>query len=309
MSNCAWPTDDLPHSSRARTVCSRCDAASGRFLGTSKALPPEKAPPDALRNTIKNLHKYLPYLGKFALAFNFLVMAGLGTLIFTGLWMYWKVYVARRKMKRNSPFWSAGGFWRSFHRHVSLLASLFLFIVALTGTEITFETLYRQVYELKHPALMPSGQTEFVDGREGDKSSPLTDAELPPMWRMVTASYKAAMPGVPMRAVRLRYFAGIPQGVVITGSDEADQLVFNAKTGQEMGQSEPGYPPTGFPFGWHIHQLAKNVHRGDLIGMPGRAMSLMTGLSLIYLSISGIVMYWEMWKKRRETGRHGLFWK
>ena len=284
------------------------DAASGRFLGTSGALPPEKAPPDALRNKMKIWHKYLQF-GRWALAINFVVGIGLGTLVVTGLWIYWKVYAARHKMRRNSPFWSGGGFWRAFHRHVSLVASVFVLIVALSGTEITFETLYRVAYELNHPALTPSGKTEFVDGREGDKSAPLSDAELPQMWRTVMARYQADMPNVPVRAVRLRYFAGIPQGVVITGSDEAEQLVFNARTGQEMGQYEPGYPPTGFPFGWHIHQLAKNIHRGDLIGLPGRALSLITGLSLIYLSLSGIVMYWDMWTQRRRTGRHGLFWK
>jgi len=227
----------------------------------------------------------------------------------TGLWLYWSVYSVRRtKLRRTSLFWSAGGFWRAFHRHVSIIASLFIFVIVLTGTEITFETLYRVKYELDHPKPTPSGKTEFVDNREGDKSAPLSDAELPRMWEVVSRSYSAALPGVPARAVRLRYFAGIPQGVVITGSKEADQLVFNARTGEMMGQYEPGYPPTGFPFGWHIHQLAKNVHRGDIVGLPGRAMSLIAGLSLIYLSLSGIYMYWDMWRKRREAGHGALVW-
>lgn len=284
------------------------DGASGQLVGKTDAPPPEKAPPDALRNEVKNLHKFL-FWGKRALAINYLVMAGLGTLVVTGLCLYWKVYSVRRsKLQKAGLFWSAGGFWRSFHRHISILASLFILTIAITGTEITYETLHRQQYEMDHPKLTPSGKTEFVDGREGDKSSPLNDDELPIMWNVVTRSYLNEFPGATPRAIRLRYFAGIPQGVVITGGKEADQLVFNAKSGEVMGQYEPGYPPTGFPFGWHVHQLAKNIHRGDIIGLPGRAMSLLGGLSLMYLSLSGIYMYWDMWRRRREVGQGALVW-
>jgi uncharacterized iron-regulated membrane protein len=281
---------------------------TGSYVGTTIAPPPEKAPPDALRNQVKNLHKFL-FWGKRALAINYIVLTGLATLVITGLWLYWTVYAVRRsKLHKPAPFWSAGGFWRSFHRHVSLVASLFILIIAITGTEITYETLHRQQYEIDHPKIMPSGKTEFVDAREVDKSSPLSDSELPTMWQVVSESYQREFPGVGARAVRLRNFAGIPQGVVISGAREAEQLVFSAKTGAVMGQYEAGYPPTGFPFGWRIHQLAKNIHRGDIIGLPGRTMSLIGGLSLIYLSLSGIYMYWQMWRNRRQVGQGALIW-
>jgi uncharacterized iron-regulated membrane protein len=65
---------------------------------------------------------------------------------------------------------------------------------------------------------------------------------------------------------------------------------------------------TGQPFGWEEDQIAKQIHRGDFIGMSGRWMSLIAGISMLFLSISGAVMYCDLWRARRRAGRHGLFW-
>ena len=101
----------------------------------------------------------------------------------------------------------------------------------------------------------------------------------------------------------------MPQGVVVTGlGDDTQQTVFNAVTGRRVGLTEPGYPPTGFPFGWQAHQIAKQIHRGSYIGLSGRWMDLFGGLSMVYLSLSGAVMYFELWNRRRRSGRRALLW-
>jgi hypothetical protein len=38
-------------------------------------------------------------------------------------------------------------------------------------------------------------------------------------------------------------------------------------------------------------------------------MDLFAGLSIVYLSVSGAVMYLTMWSKRRRAGRVALIWK
>lgn len=128
------------------------------------------------------------------------------------------------------------------------------------------------------------------------------------MLQTTVQSYAAAMPGVPARVVRLRYYGGMSQGVVISGGEIAEQLVFNAVTGKRASMTEPGYPPTGYPFGWNAQQTMKSIHRGDYFGVSGRCMSLFAALSLIYLSVSGVVLYWKMWSRRRQQGRPALFW-
>jgi uncharacterized iron-regulated membrane protein len=90
--------------------------------------------------------------------------------------------------------------------------------------------------------------------------------------------------------------------------DDTQQVVFNAATGHRAGLTEPGYPPTGFPFGWQAHQLAKQIHRGSYFGLSGRWMDFFGGVAIIYLSISGAVMYAQMWNRRRRAGRGALLW-
>jgi uncharacterized iron-regulated membrane protein len=144
--------------------------------------------------------------------------------------------------------------------------------------------------------------------RFADASSPLSDAELPVLLRTSLSAFRAAQPGSPIKVIRLRYFAGMPQGVIIAGREHTQQIVYNAATGRRVSMTEPGYPETGQPFGWQEHQLMKQIHRGDWLGLPGRGMDLIAGLSLIFLSVSGSVMYLDAWKRRRRGGRAGFFW-
>jgi uncharacterized iron-regulated membrane protein len=139
-------------------------------------------------------------------------------------------------------------------------------------------------------------------GQGGNANVPLRDAELPSMLRVTLSAMQSAAPNTPIKAVRLRFYAGIPQGVVIAGSNnDTTQLVFNAETGKPMSETEPGYPPVGFPFGWQAHQWAKALHRGSVIGLTGRFMDLFAGLALLYLSINGIALYIDYWKEKRRA--------
>jgi uncharacterized iron-regulated membrane protein len=122
-------------------------------------------------------------------------------------------------------------------------------------------------------------------------------------------SFRAADPSEPIKVLRLRYFAGLAQGVVVAGDAvDSRQFAFNTATGEKAGLSGPSYPPTGQTWGWQGVQVIKSIHRGDFFGITGRFLSWLTGLSLVFLSLSGGAMYFDLWSKRRKTGRHGLFW-
>ncbi|WP_409233774.1 PepSY domain-containing protein [Novosphingobium sp. MMS21-SN21R] len=57
--------------------------------------------------------------------------------------------------------------------------------------------------------------------------------------------------------------------------------------------------------GWFHH-----LHSGEEFGPVGTAISLMTGLALLFFSISGLWMYYTMWKNRKDRGiKPGMFWK
>jgi uncharacterized iron-regulated membrane protein len=238
---------------------------------------------------------------------NVTVSILLVTLIVTGIVMYAKLLLARRKAGRKGWFWKSGDWWRTLHLAISVSAAVFLSIVTLAGAWLAVESLVFGKYLASHRAVPPSGDAAF-GSLMFDASSPLSDSALPGMLNTTLSAYQSAMPGVPLRAVRLRYYGGMSQGVTISAGDEAKQLVFNTATGRRVSLTEPGYPPTGFPFGWQAHQYAKSIHRGDFFGLTGRFMSLIAGLVMTYLSVSGIIMYWNMWSKRRAQGRRGFFW-
>jgi uncharacterized iron-regulated membrane protein len=275
------------------------DATTGAALGAPSKfkLPPLSTP--SLRNTIKDVHRMRVY-SEWALILDALVGVLLLTMIVTGFIVYVRLLTGRARMGRKNPFWSAGGVWKTLHRAVAISAALFLTIIASSGMVLALSSTGVAVNKALHGGKRP--------GLTADVSSPLRDAELPDMLGTTLAAYSSAEPGGSVRVIRLRYFASMPQGVIVTGGEPARQLVFNANTGRPASETEPGYPSTDMTFGWQIDQIAKQIHRGDIIGLSGRWTDLLSGLSLIYLTVSGAVIYFDLWNKRRQKGRRALFW-
>jgi hypothetical protein len=265
--------------------------------------------PDSQRNTVKRLHR-MTAIGDWTLWINVVVGVSLLVLIVTGLWMYLRLYSARSRANRSGLFWTAGGWWRSLHRWISVTAAVFLMVVALSGTWLAVESLGFGIYMATHRPIRPMpNAAQAPRPALPNGITALRDADIPGMLSATSASFRTTMPNTPLRVLRLRVYGGMPQGVIVTGDEEAEQVVFNATTGRRASQTERGYPEVGFPFGWQAHQIAKQVHRGDYIGLSGRWMDLFAGLSMVFLSVSGAVMYFTMWSKRRSMGRSGVLWK
>jgi uncharacterized iron-regulated membrane protein len=395
------------------------DAMTGRIITTGPSARTDSDQPDSDRNTWKHLHRMTSF-GQNALYINVIVGVGLAAMIITGLILYFKMLNGRPKSMSTSPFWSGGGWWRTWHRRISIVAAVFLVVVSLSGLWLAYESLVfgyymgsakqraenqafvaaqvqragtppaprpdpmspeaepgrlaamqhdigltdgemvkvkavtgnsvKQYLELNKPGVAPQearakttalhqleangilavlndeqkpkfqawrdaqllGTPLAPRGQRGgggnDASSPLKDAELPGMLKVTLDAERARAGDVPIKVVRLRYYAGMPQGVVVTGGEDNKQMVFNALTGRAVSETEPGYPPAGFPFGWQAHQLAKDVHRGGVIGLPGRFMDLFAGLAMFFLSVSGIWIYVDLWRRRRRAGKSTPVW-
>lgn len=279
----------------------RFDIGSGALLERTAHDRPDAAPPESLRNDIKHLHRMTTF-GDWALIINVVVSLGLTVLIVTGLWIYVKLLLGRRRIKRNGVFWSGGGTWRMLHRSISIAASGLLLGVTLSGAWLAVESAGLAISMARqHHAGQPQAGADPI--------SPIEDAAVPGMIAATLKALHRDAPRDPVKVIRLRIYARYLQGVVVTGGSHSRQLVYNTRTGQPMSETEPGYPKVGFPFGWQAHQIAKSVHRGDFLGLPGRWMDLLAGLSMIYLSVSGMVMYWQMWRRRAAAGRRSIMWK
>ncbi|WP_164852811.1 PepSY-associated TM helix domain-containing protein [Novosphingobium umbonatum] len=297
------------HDKEVKNDLFHINPVSGTFL--RRQIVMNGRPEENFRNTIKGLHNF----GYLQFASSVIaVLAGLGLLamIVTGTLVYFKLLKARQKLKRGAWFWQAGGWWRTLHRGVSVAAALFLLVIAASGTYISFEGLFVrtsiEIYKMNH-----GGQFEWGPGT--DASAPLSDRDLPAMLTATLAAQRATAPDQPVKVIRLRYYSTMAQGVVVSGTDnETQQHVYNTATRLPVTETEPGYPESHLPLGWQMHQWAKQVHRGDYLALPGSTVSghlvhALAGLALLYLCLSGLEMYYSMWKKRRDTGRAGLTWK
>jgi len=55
--------------------------------------------------------------------------------------------------------------------------------------------------------------------------------------------------------------------------------------------------------------LFHHLHSGESFGAAGTAISILSGLVLIFFSISGLWMYVRMWANRKSRGlKGGMFW-
>lgn len=299
-----------PNSPSVDTDTVRIDPATGALVEHKIVLRgPPGIGPQPFRNAIKDLHR-LGYLGYMSSVFDTLAGICISTLLFTGVWMYFRLFDARKQIGKASPFWLGTDWWRGLHRSIAIVAAIFLAIIAVSGTWIAFEGLYFRtaviIYQYVH------GQR--FSANMSDASSPLQDRDIPGMLRVTLVAKQEAAPDADMKVIRLRYFSGMPQGVIVIGDgNDTRQLVFNTDTGKSVLETEPGYPPSFLPLGWQVHQWVKNIHRGDYLALPGKTvpghlLDLLAGLSLLYLTVSGAVMYVMMWWKRKSMGRSHFFW-
>jgi uncharacterized iron-regulated membrane protein len=285
----------------------RFDLATGSLLPNPPPRPRGGNPPSQ-HGLFKKWHRaqfISGSIGDVEEVLNALVGICLGVMIVTGLVLYFQLLRTRRRAGLNAIFWSAGGWWRSLHRGVSVVAAVFLLVVAISGTLLSFDTFALGVYGATHSG----AGSRFPPGMTADLSSPLPDSKLPAMLATTLSAYHASEGNTPIKVLRLRYFSGMPQGAILTGgSGETRQLVYNAETGAVAHMTEPGYPYTGFPFGWREHEYMKQIHRGDALGLPGRLMDIFAGLALVFLSASGLSMYMDLLRRRRRGGHTQLFW-
>jgi uncharacterized iron-regulated membrane protein len=224
-------------------------------------------------------------------------------LIVTGLIHYLRLFRQRRKMGKGSLFWRDGGsWWRILHRWAALLSIIVVASMSITGSLMAINSFGSVLYGRLHPRHgAPSPTT-------GDFSTPLRDAELPAMTNATLTAFHNDRPDVGIKVLRLRYFAGYAQGIVVAADRDTTQLVYNTATGAKMSLSERGYPHTDV-LGWEWNQRLKQIHRGDILGMSGRWIVAVSAFALIYMAISGIVLYYQAWMRRVRSGRRSLLWK
>lgn len=174
---------------------------------------------------------------------------------------------------------------RKWHRWAAIPAGIFMFIIALTGV-------------LLHLDMIRVGHSP--PGHEDQAPPPVQPmpaaGEIGPIMARANAVI-AAHPEIPVTQVTLNL-----KGPAVTveagagGPLGSPMLKIDAASGKLIPQ-----PPVEPDF----HNVLQDVHAGYIAGWTGRIISILRGISLIVLSITGLEMWWTM---RKRGKKKGLWW-
>jgi uncharacterized iron-regulated membrane protein len=68
-------------------------------------------------------------------------------------------------------------------------------------------------------------------------------------------------------------------------------------------------PPRFDERGWPSNQFLQEIHSGEIFGAAGEWVDVFVGLFFVVLSITGPIIYFQMLRARRRTGRSQWFWR
>jgi len=271
--------------------------------GDTGARPPDNV---TQRNTLKAWHRG-NIIGMPGQVLGLLVGLSLIVLVVTGVVLYFKLWVARRKAGRAGFFWSAKeSLWRRLHRWIAIVAAAFIFNIAVSGTILAYGEIQLNIFLQHHVGAAPYPRPTPMP--------PVSEAPLPrDVNAMLETTYHAGRiysPNGRITALQLVVHNGIAKGLVTLGGTKPRILAFDALTGAEVSDWSTGGVQVGHGYFADWHQALKRFHRGDILGsFAARYVDLAAGLALLYLVVSSFFIYFDMRKRRRQTGRSDWFWK
>jgi len=179
--------------------------------------------------------------------------------------------------------------WRLAHRWLGWIAALFLAWAGATGV------------------LMAGGEFFGADEAERERlretTSPVTTGAAAAEWseplQRAFAALAARAPGAPVDKVEIVWKAEPPKVTICTGrpgGGEDRRFVFHAATGALLEETDYRDKP-----------FLNRLHSGEAFGDGGLVAAMLWGLSLVGLSASGVVIYFQM-RRPGNTGWKRFFW-
>ena len=184
-------------------------------------------------------------------------------------------------------------FWRKWHRWLGVPAALFLLFAAVTGTLVAGTEFFGEA-EAEREALRTAVSPVTVRAPETAWSEPVARA-------LATAGTRVG--DAPLDQVTIAFKGDHPTVTVYTGKPgggEDQKLVLDARTGALLRAE--AYVDKPFLY---------RLHSGEAFGDGGLVVSMLWGLSLALLTLSGLVIYWRMYGRMRRRGTTGIrrvFW-
>ncbi|MBD2770014.1 PepSY domain-containing protein [Hymenobacter sp. BT664] len=260
------------------------------------AITGEVNPRDTFFHTVEQLHRGLVAgkIGKLVMGVNasmFLFILG------TGLVLWWpatrQALTSRLRVK-----WSSG--WKrvnhDFHLVLGFYASLFLFVLALTGVGMSFDWVGEGINKLTHsPLKRPEPPLSAAPGAGAAPFAPAAALALARQQAPDAESYTIQLPKESTGSIRVAILC--PGAVSENATDEVylDQYSGRVISGQTYEQR---------PLGQRIRGLFKPVHTGAVGGWPTKVLVLAVSLLGATFPVTGTVMWLNRRRKqRRNSGR------
>jgi uncharacterized iron-regulated membrane protein len=295
--------------SGSRDTLARFNAVTGEPITQRQA----EGNPDATapayvtkRNNLKTWHRgnAAGLIGQFVGLFTGLALV---TLAITGIVLYLQIWRVRRRakglMSNRAFFWSAReSSWRTLHRWIAIISAAFVLNIAISGTILAASEIKLRLF-LEHGI----GSAPYP---RPSPLPPVSTAKLPVNVNvMLQTAWQAARnmdANRPVTAIQLVYRDGIAKSLVTVGGEQPATLAFDATAGTAVSDWATAGHQVGSGYYADWHQFVKRLHRGDVIGnFKGRYIDLTAGLALLYLVVSGGIMYLQQRGQRTRMGIGG----
>ena len=173
---------------------------------------------------------------------------------------------------------------RQWHRRLGIFAAVFMFFIALTGALLQAESM--------------------LGGDEGKGGPPPSAAGVSD--EQARALLASALAGVHRQSagailgIELR-FGGAPTAEAVVAEPQMRRIRLDARTGRPLDDaSKRG--------GRDLHGILLDLHRGAFAGSAGLWISLLCGVVLVLLSVTGLTIYLQAWRRRRAGGQPRFVW-
>ena len=173
---------------------------------------------------------------------------------------------------------------RKWHRWVSLPLILVLALAIVTGIAL-------QVEELDHIG---------GEGRPAPTVSTLPEdaVVLAELERALVAA-RQADPNFAAQRIELNYAEDKPVAKFVITPRGGASVEVDLASGIAQAKAAP---PASF------HGVMIRLHTGQYFGATGIILIMAAGLVLLFLAISGGLLYFQMWRNRRSRGKSLIFW-
>ena len=180
-------------------------------------------------------------------------------------------------------------FWRKWHRWIAFPASIFLLWAGSTGVIVAFTEFF--------------GEEEALREATRDQVSPVTVNSPQAMWAdpvaRAIATTAARSAGAPIDKIEIQFKGPRPTVTLFTGKPtggEDRKLVVDATTGLLV--ADETYADKPFLY---------RLHSGEAFGDGGLVVAMFWGLTLVILTLTGLIIYLKM-RRPGLVGIRKVFW-